>query len=408
MISLCYQLQQIADFSEDEECSDDSDSLFLDSFSKQVESTDYFTGLDLKSLTAKFYKLLSECGDRQSPLFLFLDNVDLLYLEQNAREFKWLPKKLPRHVKVVMSLTAVNIETTKPKSPQTCQLSRSESLQKIQTNQSQNSREIDATECLIALKHRFDIATDTLPKASSCLKISDLHFSGSEKVLSTSNLSNSLSLLKIVTDLSKQSGKVLTQSQLEAIISSCQSYPHALAASICVVISQDWTSLTTFKECCESLPQKAETIDPFIHCFFRHLEGRYGRPLVGATASYISSSFRGLTNNELKSLLAYDKHVSKWLSSMADAEFKIKAQGSTDRNSNKNSTKLPESTNSSKSKANEKRKTDSETIFQKRVSDFSFYQLMDKFNLFLMETLSDQKLTLRWKHVAFQKVASKR
>ena len=409
LASLCCQLQRIAD-SMDDDSIDIGDKDYKNSSETSLtekKTRKCFFYLDMKSLIARFYQLLSQCSSRLTPLFLFLDNIDAFSSDRTARDFKWIPLKLSHHVKVIMSVTSVNgnEEEEKASSPKTRLFSRSESLQKIKFSHEQKEK-VTTNHCLVSLKERFDIDVKNQSKSSNFTNVSDFHLLGVNKVLT---LNNSSLFMKTISEMLEHEEKLVSRSHIETIASSCRTYPHPLAASICIAISREWTSLLTLKDYAADLPLKAESIDPFVHCYFRYLEARHGRPLVSAIASYISFSLHGLSTTELLSLLSYDKNVNKWLSDMSKADLNSDSQHK-DQVSRTN--KSPKQTDSGPSqnyqKIGNQEKPRSQNFSQKRVPDLLFYSLISELDLFLIETLSDQKLTFRWKHAAFKNICAKR
>lgn len=61
-------------------------------------------GLEYKDLCKEFSKFLS-FANPQCPMFIFIDAIDLLGEADNARNLNWLPRELPEHVHIIISLT---------------------------------------------------------------------------------------------------------------------------------------------------------------------------------------------------------------------------------------------------------------------------------------------------------------
>ena len=202
----------------------------------------------------------------------------------------------------------------------------------------------------------------------------------------------------------------LSEIQVSNLVKSCCFYPHPLAVAIGVAISREWTSQTTSQQCFESLPQRADSIEAFANCFLRHLESCHGRPFVAAVCSYITSSLNGLTSSELLTLLSYDKSVSKWLRDLSIESQLVnkncqKSTGKKEETGSKNSN-LPKRTGTNSSTNKQAKKIESYTKIA--VPILLWQRLINDLSIFLIETLSDRRLTLRWRHVIFGSVCTKR
>ena len=404
LIGLCTQLQRIADTIEEQEHCDSEEKKLTVHLPKPTSNATSLKNMDFKHLMTRFQHLLKKCGRRKMPLILFIDNLDLVSADNDGKQFKWLPTKLPRFVKLVVTMTAEDSIGVEKKVQKTRPLSRTESLQQIKAIKLPSNRfkisKVQSSECLAALKEHFRLDD------ASVLSISGLESS------SKSNLSalktHSLPLLHAILNQMLQCGKVhLSEPQVGTIFNSCSFYPHPLAIAICVAISREWTSQTTPQQCFDNLPQRANSVDAFVNCFFRHLESHHGRPFVAAVCSYITLSLNGLTSNELLTLLSYDKNVSKWL---IDLSIEFKQGNAAHQNFHMKKAKGDESSKFSQktSLKSEKRGKFMEKYTRKPVPDLLWERLKKDLNYFLMETLSDCKLTLRWRHVVFRSVSIKR
>ena len=365
--------------------------------------------LDFKSLSAKFVRLLAKCGRRNIPLIIFIDNLDLISSDHNAKLFKWLPIQLPRHVKIVLTVTGK--EATKPEdnSKKFGSLSRTESLQKIKTMKSLNnlfslSDQLNY-QLLDTLEKRFNINGNA---SKNVFYIPPLHMRDNADK-SPGFLQKHLRLSELISCLLKRDQRCIDNSQLNVISEVCEPYPQPLAAWICVAVSREWGSQKSIQECFDDLPLQADCIDPFVHCFFRHLENRHGRPLVAAVASYITISLHGLSCSELLSLLSYDKNISKWLSDLTK-HLLPESKTVLKNNGRKKSAETSKPDTSKDTKKNFKSQN-SKTIhsFSKKIlPEILWHSLQHQLSDFLVETLSDEKLVLRWKHVVFGRICMKR
>ena len=56
----------------------------------------------MKSLMQLFPKFLA-AASKEHPLVIMFDSLDQLHLSEGARRLAWLPRKLPDHVKMLLS-----------------------------------------------------------------------------------------------------------------------------------------------------------------------------------------------------------------------------------------------------------------------------------------------------------------
>ena len=398
LIGVCDQMQRIADANK-EETNEDEEKYRKNSV---MQDQTPLRDLDFKQLSFKFNQLLLKCASKRTPLFIFIDNLDAIPCEHDAKQFKWIPAELPPHVKLVVTMTAEDTNGIKSTVRKPGPFSRSESLQQIKTTKSQNNRfcfaKMQSSECLCSIKKRC------LLDESSLSTSGNIRFIPKFKLYNSGDLPlKSTSIEKIVLKMLKRENCDLSSTQITAVVDSCSLCPNPLAAAISVAISHDWTSCKKSEECRDDLPLQADSIEAFVNCYFRHLESRHGRPLVGAVSSYITLSLNGLTTNELLTLLSFDKNISKWLADLTITEAKSK---------NKNNQKAKKGTTAKahkiKNALRQTRTKEFEAFTHKNLPEMLWQNLRSDLDFFMMETLSDGKLTLRWKNVIFGSVSLKR
>ena len=131
LAGICAQLCRIANAIEKEEAANDYEktSGFLSNLLEETSLVD----LDFKELTDRFQILLRKCGRRKTPLLMFIDNLDAISVDNDGKQLKWLPDKLPHFVKLVVTITGQNFGRVTTKEKKRRSLSRTESLLHIKT-----------------------------------------------------------------------------------------------------------------------------------------------------------------------------------------------------------------------------------------------------------------------------------
>ncbi|XP_076821658.1 uncharacterized protein LOC143468371 isoform X1 [Clavelina lepadiformis] len=417
--SICVQLRLIVDEIERESGTDKSDESEIMK-PKQKES-EHAADLNFRDLSLKFSNLLNKCGSKLCPLVLFLDNLDGLRDEHDAKKFKWLPAKLPKHVKVVVSVTKEGItENIGSKSSSSLKRSTS-SMGQTNLHNTADSTGKHSINSYQILKELYDFNDEfTCKRITNLVLLSPLKFRSSGTELEIPNEEANTFLEDIVTKLLEIESRSLTPQQIQVILEKCKLCPRALAAEICLLISRIWRSSTTLEECADQLPQNADDIESFVHCFFRWLEDKHGRPMVAAASCLLALSAHGLTSSEIRCLLSYDQNISKWIvdllarnpthqntkiRSLAQANNKIVNE----INSKSVGSKSSATRTNSKRVSNEKPLVPVvEFVKRQRIPDILWQRFFKDFSIFLHETLSDNLLTLRWKHEIYQRICEKR
>ncbi|XP_033638665.1 NACHT domain- and WD repeat-containing protein 1-like isoform X1 [Asterias rubens] len=211
-------------------------------------------GQDASSIPEDYFGLMNDLENRfraassQRPLVIFLDALDQLSDENNARNLMWLPKNLPEHVHLVV--TTVTIEE-------------------------------EQHEC-------FKVLKKVLPEAS-LLPIPNLSPTDTSFILS-----HRLAL----------KNRRLTSEQRSAVMKACEENASPLFVTLAADEAARWNSQLTGRAL--FLPG---TLKKLVNHIIIRLESTYGEPLVRRTLGYITASQNGLSWSELEDLLSLDDAV---------------------------------------------------------------------------------------------------
>nr|XP_018670119.1 uncharacterized protein LOC100177451 [Ciona intestinalis] len=384
LVSLCAQLRTIFAEKESKELNED---LNLDS---SFEFAKIFN-LDFLSITKKFQNLIRRCGSKKCPLLIFLDGLDQLLNEEGALNMQWLPEKLPKYTKLIVSVSGTKPTGNSGKKA----ISRTPS--RVALNEVKEVRKNTVFEALWTLYTRTDNKGQENPNFLFLSPISSVKDS-----LHVGNRSaTELSCENLLNHVLKSKSRTLTSEQMKLVLGVCKSCPLPLGVSLCAEISAKWHSFTPLSVSQEQLSDCGGNIESFVHSYFRILEVTHGRPLVAATASFLSSSLHGLGNSELQDLLSFDKNVAKQMTDLVSADLspggaKAKVQPQT-------KTKI--SKISGKKKKVAPKIPPAKEIAKTEVPDILWFRLKQDLRFLLQESLSDKILTLKWKHAVYGKVA---
>ncbi|XP_035669372.1 uncharacterized protein LOC118411296 isoform X1 [Branchiostoma floridae] len=194
-----------------------------------------------------FFVVQLESANADKPLVVFLDALDQLTDDYNARQLFWLPKELPPYVHIVVSTV-----------PQ---------------------RKYD---CFPALK-------ETIPDDQQYVEVPDLPEADAAA---------------IVDHWLKADKRRLTSEQLAILIDSFRQCPNPLFLKMAYNESTLWNSYTPKSDlrlatCVEKLANQI---------FVRHERG-HGEAVVRRTLGYITAAKHGVTFNELEDILSLDEDV---------------------------------------------------------------------------------------------------
>ncbi|CAH1246346.1 NWD1 [Branchiostoma lanceolatum] len=194
-----------------------------------------------------FFVVQLECASADKPLVVFLDALDQLTDDYNARQLFWLPKELPPYVHIVVSTT-----------PQ---------------------RKYD---CFPALK-------ETVPDDQQYVEVPDLPEADAAAILD---------------HWLKADKRRLTSEQLAKIIDSFRQCPNPLFLKMAYNESTLWNSYTPTSEL-----RLATCVEKLANQIFARHERDHGEAVVRRTLGYITAAKHGVTFNELEDILSLDEDV---------------------------------------------------------------------------------------------------
>lgn len=199
---------------------------------------------DYQNLVREFHCLLQSVSASQ-PLVVFLDSLDNIRSYNISREFAWIPRKLPAHVKIVLS-------------------------------------------CF----------TDEM--AFSCLK--DI-VSEEDYFLEIPNLRDD-EVKEILTLKLKDSNRKLTETQEEFVLKQVSNCPTPLYLKLVLEQAVQWNSYSIVNEASLGV-----SVGQVINVLFENLERKHGKKLFQHTVAYISASRGGISETELEDVLSCDDTV---------------------------------------------------------------------------------------------------
>ncbi|XP_038053193.1 NACHT domain- and WD repeat-containing protein 1-like isoform X2 [Patiria miniata] len=209
---------------------------------------------DASSVPEDYFGLMNDFEHRlrsataQKPLVLFIDALDQLSDENNARNLAWLPKSLPEHVHLVVTTV---------------------------------THEEEQHECFKVLKR-------ALPESSSVpmpdLSLGDIAFLLSHRLAARN--------------------RRVTSEQHAAVMKACEENAIPLYVSMAADEAARWSSHMTGRALFVPVNLKK-----LVNHVMIRMESTFGEPLVRRTLGYITAAPSGLTWSELEDLLSLDDAV---------------------------------------------------------------------------------------------------
>lgn len=193
------------------------------------------------------------------PLVIFVDSLDQLSDEDQGRQLKWLPKKLPKNVRLILSVySEEKADVSKPEMAP-----------------------------FRVLQNRFPLSD--LNSDNVWVKVEPVDVKESEKVIN---------------EWLQRKQRTLTVQQRQVLVNAFQSNSSArlpLYLKVVFDLCCTWKSSDVVKE----IPTDAKNIVEFA---FKRLEAKHGK-ITAAALSYITCAKFGLSRNEIEDLLSLDDDV---------------------------------------------------------------------------------------------------
>ena len=396
LASLCAQLCSVA--ADMTRSSAPSSRSSVSDGSKSREDAAKHKDYDFRELSARFKHLLAKCATGGNPLVLFLDNIEGLLDEHGARKLLWLPTSLPLNVKIVVSLTEVEA-----KSQQT-----TDDTAGFGPATTHNIM----CDCFEIMKSRCAFQSDGKPDWANCVRIGNFVPKRSSTSLAIETVAFPESECEVtpsqLIDVMLMSfQRTLTKEQRSAIESKC-ACASPLAVSICSYLSTGWRSTDALENYVLDLPASGENIEEFVHTVFKNLEKKHGLPLVAATSCFLTSSLHGLTDADMRQLLARDKAISDWLDRVVCGHDRVvvgagkreppkKAKAKTEKS-------RPRSKMQKKSRDVKTKGNNVQHNCWKVVPDAVWQAMLFDLKFFVIESCSDHLMTYKWRHRIFSSV----
>ncbi|KAJ8320337.1 hypothetical protein KUTeg_001924 [Tegillarca granosa] len=197
------------------------------------------------NLLVKFFHDLLLNYKSNRPLILLLDSLDQLNPENGAHQLKWLPKTLPKHVKLILSTYT------------------------------------EGNTIIHLLKSMFP----------------------SDNFVSVPKLGEALSEV-ILKSWLKGQNRTLTQEQFGIVLNAFKHCSLPLYVNLVFEHVLSWRSYTPLDQC-----RLSATIHESINDLFSRVETKHGKILVSRTFAYITASNEGLSETELEDILSLDDTV---------------------------------------------------------------------------------------------------
>nr|XP_006817837.1 PREDICTED: NACHT and WD repeat domain-containing protein 1-like [Saccoglossus kowalevskii] len=201
---------------------------------------------DYTDLVQYFKRALTTFPTKQSPLILILDSIDQLSATNDAHALNWLPKSLPDHVRIVVSM---------------------------------------------------------LPEEHGCLKTLKRSVSESNCYLEMEPLTGEMGR-EILDAWLESRQRTITETQREAILTALMGCPQPLFLKIVFDNLVHWKSYTPPENI-----TVARDVREAIEFLFEALEKKHGKVFVSHALGYISAASDGLTEAELEDVLSLDDEV---------------------------------------------------------------------------------------------------
>ncbi|KAJ3137431.1 hypothetical protein HK100_000644 [Physocladia obscura] len=222
---------------------------------EKLGNLDNWPPITYEGLKAGFEVALKLADDNR-PLFVVLDALDELSIEDDARTLEWLPKIIPPYVKIIIS--------TAPTS----------------------------------LKHSTFSIINTLYPTWNVAE----HMYLELPVFSYSEVD------EMIQTLMQRDNCQLQEEQRTALISKCSALKMPLYIRTAWTLhAKKWTSSTSMHVIEDAI--KAETVPGLIEEFFDELEAKLGRYFVSKSLAYLTAARQGLSRYEFEDLLSLDETV---------------------------------------------------------------------------------------------------
>ncbi|KAJ3405897.1 hypothetical protein HDU80_000607 [Chytriomyces hyalinus] len=224
------------------------------SLEEKLGNLDHWPPTSIEGLTAGF-EICLKLAEVDRPLVVILDGVDELSIQDDARTLDWLPRKLPDHVKLIISTAPTSRTTRHP---------------------------------------TFSILSTTYPTTATSNQHLEVPFMVTSEVA------------KLVDSLMARSGRTLQPSQKQLLIEKCnaQKLPLYVIAAW-TLYARKWTSTTSPNIIATSLD--AETVPGLLEDFLEALEGKLGKAFVAKSIGYLSAARHGTSRMELEDLVSCDE-----------------------------------------------------------------------------------------------------
>ncbi|XP_070570769.1 NACHT domain- and WD repeat-containing protein 1-like isoform X2 [Ptychodera flava] len=201
---------------------------------------------DYTATTQYFKKLLDTIPSENAPLVLVLDSIDQLSSTHDSHALNWLPKTLPSHVRIVVSMLP------------------------------------DVHGCLESLRRN-------LPDKQCYMEMQPLTGEMGKDILDAWLESRQ---------------RQITEKQRETILTSLEKCPQPLFLKIAFDNLIHWKSYTPAED-----TAIANTVREAIEVLFSGLEKKYGQVFVSRALAYITAAKDGITEAELEDVLSLDDTV---------------------------------------------------------------------------------------------------
>lgn len=287
-------------------------------------------------------------------VLLFIDNLSAATDVKNRYSLSWLPKTLPKYFKVVLSFTCNG-----KIDPRACEISTPKSL--------------------------FEACWQQYKDDLNLVKIPPLAF---QETLQSVDLGRPTKGLDLLLSFLSQNERKITKEQQRVIMRTANSCTTPLALKLLVGIARHWKSYTPPENIINDMSGWGSHIRDFICHFLSVVASKHNQNVFRAFTCFITCSKNGLTHQEIVDLISMDEIVTTLLLGGGMAVPQDKEDRKTSLSKSRKDNKTVKAISSGRC----------DTVCQ---ITRMWYLLHQDLEPFLMETLTDNVKTIKWRHAIF-------
>ncbi|XP_077971854.1 uncharacterized protein LOC120345690 [Styela clava] len=323
-----------------------------------ISNTEKFVLGSVQQMGEIFKHVLASVIEEGFIVVIFIDNLNAVFEDKEKFSLSWIPKPLPKYVKIILSFNS---------------------------NQSSSQTEENTTakdnNMLKAYNNRYK-------KKAMTLTVSELSF---RTTLAAIDLDAPTTSVSVMNAYLQQQHRTLTRKQISLILRTACICPTPLSLKLLMEATKMWRSTTTNNICAETIKGWGSNIGDFCQKFLSLLSRRHNLSFFRSAVCFLTCSRNGLTHQEIVDLISRDGKVSKEI--LANLEISEKAEIVPSRNQ---TAKLLSATEN----FNLTTENRCESVF---TLNAMLYRVFKDLYPFIIETISDNVSTIKWRHKVFEK-----